>query len=225
MAADDLGTVSVRAERDGLAVLGAFHPLPDDGAPAGAGTLVLLGPAPGTFWAIFATSPEYLDGRADPLDRWSARVIRAAARELGGTPVFPFGGPPYAPFLAWARRSGSAWSSPVGLLVHARLGLFVSYRGAVALPGHLILPEPPVCPCEGCAAPCLDACPVGALGPGHGYDVPACHNYLDTPAGGDCLTAGCAVRRACPMGAGVQPTEQTGFYMTAFHGRQRSCDA
>ncbi|MFT3971989.1 MAG: ferredoxin [Amaricoccus sp.] len=220
----DLAALDARAGRDGLTVLGAFHPGPDDGAPAGTGTLVLLGPAPGGFWPVFAASPEGRDGGADPLDRWSARVIGALAAEGHAVAVFPFGGPPHAPFLAWARRTGSAWSSPVGLLVHARLGLFVSYRGALALGSRLALPAAPARPCDGCAAPCLAACPAGALGAG-GYSVPACDAWLDTPAGAACLGSGCAVRRACPVCADGQAPAQTRFHMTAFHGRQTGCDA
>lgn len=223
MTALGVAGVDARAARDGLTVLGAFHPGPADDAPAGTGTLLLLGPDPAGFWPLFEASPEFADSGPDPLDRWSARVIGAMAAEVGGTAVFPFGGPPYAPFLAWARRSGSAWSSPVGLLVHVRLGLFVSFRGALALPGRLALPAAAACPCDGCAAPCRDACPAGALGPG-GYDVPTCHAWLDTAAGVSCFRTGCAVRRACPVGETRQPAAQTGFYMTAFHGRQEVCD-
>ncbi len=220
-----LDAVSLRVGRDGLAVLGAFHAADGDGAPAGTGTLVLLGPEPEGFWPVFAASGELADAKADPLDRWSARVIGVLAAELGAAAVFPFGGPPYAPFLAWARRSGMAWTSPVGLLVHARLGLFVSYRGALAFAERLALPPLPArSPCDGCPAPCLDACPAGVLG-AQGYDVPGCHAWLDTAAGGDCLTRGCAVRRACPVGAGLQSAARTGFHMTAFHGRQGACDA
>ena len=129
--------------------------------------------------------------------------------------MFPFGGPPFAPFTRWARRSGAAWESPVGLLVHARLGLFVSYRGAIALPGRLALGSPPRRPCDSCAAPCGTACPVGALD-GTGYDVAACHGFLDTAAGADCLRRGCAARRACPVGAGLRPEAQSAFHMTSF---------
>ena len=205
-----LAELDARAARDGLAVLGAFHPEPGDGAPAGTGTLVLLGPAPGRFWPIFAASPERRDGAPHPLDRWSARVIGAMAAEIGAGAAFPFGGPPYAPFLAWARRSGAAWTSPVGLLVHARLGLFVSYRGALCLPDRLPLPPAPARPCDACAGPCRDACPAGALGAG-GYDVPACRAWLDTPAGTACFEAGCAVRRACPIGAARSPPHKPAF--------------
>jgi hypothetical protein len=219
-----LAEIAAQALPHGLAPLGAFHPAPEDGAPEGCGTLVLLGPDGPDFWPTFLASAEYRDGAPDPLNRWSERVVGALARAFGAQPLFPFGGPPWQPFTAWARRSGEAWPSPVGLLVHARLGLFVSYRGALALPARLELPTPGPRPCEGCAAPCLGACPVGALAGGD-YDLAACHGWLDTVPGDDCLMRGCAVRRACPVGQGLRPEAQSAFHMAAFHGSQRPCDA
>lgn len=208
------------AAAEGLVVLGGFHPGPDDGAPDDAGTVLLLGPDGAEFWARFRASPELADGRPDPLNRWSERVIGGLARRLGGAALFPFGGPPWLPFLAWALRSGRAWTSPVGLLVHETHGLFVSYRGALALPGRLELePAGTARPCEACARPCLDACPAGAL-TGAGYDVPACRAWLETAAGDACLTRGCAVRRACPVGAALRPEAQSAFHMAAFRANR-----
>ena len=207
------------AAAEGLAVLGGLHPGPGDGAPAGTATLLLLGPDGAGFWERFRASGEAGDGAPDPLNRWSERVIGGLAQKLGGTALFPFGGPPYLPFLAWARRSGRAWASPVGLLVHETQGLFVSYRGALALPRRLELAAAGARPCEACARPCLDACPAGALS-GAGYDVPACRDWLETAAGDDCLTRGCAVRRACPVGAGLRPEAQSAFHMAAFRANR-----
>ena len=121
-----LAAIAARARPHGLAPLGAFHPGPDDGAPEGCATLVLLGPDGPDFWPRFRASPEYGDRAADPLNRWSERVIAALATAFGAQPLFPFGGPPWQPFTLWARRTGETWDSPVGLLVHARAGLFVS---------------------------------------------------------------------------------------------------
>ena len=194
-----------------LAVMGGFHPDPSEGIGK---TLILLGPDHG-FWPTFTASPEYGDGAADPLDRWSARVIGALATGLDARAVFPFGGPPFQPFIAWAQRTGRAWQSPVGLLVHDTAGLMVSYRGALVFDRHIALPATGNSPCTGCAAPCRTACPVGALGPA-GYDVPACKSYI-TSAGIDCIDYGCAVRRACPVSQtyGRDPA-QSAFHMRAF---------
>jgi epoxyqueuosine reductase len=215
-----LAAIAAEAGAEGLSVLGAFHPHEDDAAPGGCATLALLGPSEPAFWARFRASGEMRDGRHDPLDRWSRRVIGALAARFGGSAVFPFGGPPHRPFTAWARRSGRAWDSPVGLLVHDEAGLFVSFRGALALPERLELGRGRTRPCDGCGAPCLTACPVGALG-GAGYDVAACHAWLEGDAGRACATRGCAVRRACPVGAGLRPEAQSAFHMAAFHASDR----
>jgi hypothetical protein len=146
-------------------------------------------------------------------------VIGALARDLGGAGLFPFGGPPWLPFQRWAQRAEPVFASPLGLLIHPEWGLWHSFRGAIALPGRLDLPEPPAAahPCESCVGrPCLTACPVGAFRPG-GYDVAACAAHIAAPAGADCMDQGCAARRACPVGAGHRyEAEAAGFHMRAF---------
>lgn len=207
------------AENQHLRLLGGFHPDPEDGAPEGCKTLLLIGPAEPGFWPAFRASPEFRDGAPDPLDRWSKRVLGALAGGLGGKAVFPSDGPPYPPFIAWAKTTGRVWNSPAGVLVHDQAGLMVSFRGALALWQHLDLPEAPPCPCDSCLErPCLSACPVGALAGRQAYDVPACKGFLDTPAGRDCMSRGCAVRRACPVSRRWRRTEaQSGFHMRSFH--------
>ncbi len=221
--ASELTTVATHAARHALAVMGAFHPAPGDGAPAGCGTLVLLGPDEPGFWPHFRASPEAGDGAPNPIDRWSRRVIGGLAADLGAAALFPFGGPPWQPFTAWALRSGRVWDSPVHLLVHDVAGLFFSCRGALALDGRLALPPPGTRPCTDCPAPCLDACPPRAL-TAAAYDVPACHGFLGSAAGAACLTRGCAVRRACPVGQGRRPEAQSAYHMASFHGTSRPCD-
>lgn len=185
------------------------------GFPPGTRTLLMLGPAAPGFWAHLTAQPEW--GDADPVDRWSRRVIGRLACDLGAKALFPFGGPPYHPFYQWALRTGRVWDSPVRLLVHSSQGLMVSFRGALALKEKVAVPPPVARPCDTCPAPCLAACPVGALTRA-GYDLPACHGFLDRPEGQDCMTGGCLVRRACPVSQSyARLPEQSGYHMRQFH--------
>lgn len=216
--APGLAVLQAAAARHHLAVMGAFHPTPEDGAPEGCATLLLLGPAEPGFWAHITAQPEW-PADPNPIDAWSRRVIGGLAAQFDATALFPFGGPPWQPFFRWALRSGRAWASPVTLLVQDRMGLFASYRGALALRARLDLPPPPErSPCDTCAGqPCRSACPAGALTPA-GYDVPACRAFLDTDAGRDCLSQGCAVRRACPLSQSYgRLAEQSAYHMRRFH--------
>lgn len=212
-----LSALEARLAGHQLEVLGGFA-VPEDeaGLPAGTRTLLLLGPSEPGFWAHLTAEPEW-DGAPDPVDRWSRRVIGRIACDLGAKALFPFGGPPYHPFYAWALRTGEVWESPVRLLVHARQGLMVSFRGALALKEAIALPLPVSRPCDTCAAPCVTACPVGALTDA-GYDVAACHGFLDQPQGQDCMTGGCLARRACPQSvAYARLPEQSAYHMRQFH--------
>ena len=221
-----LDQISRRAAELGLAVRGAFRPetadavpaLPDGAAP---GTFVLLGWTGAEQWPAFAGSAEALDGRPHPLDRWSRRVICALAREHHAVALFPFDGPPWLPFQLWAKRAEPVFVSPLRLLIHPRWGLWHSYRGALALPGRLDLPDDAAqaSPCDTCAdRPCLSACPVEAFAPG-AYDVAACTGHVASDAGRDCRLAGCLSRRACPVGREhAYGLEEGTFFMRAFLG-------
>lgn len=202
----DYGLVDAALRAHGLIARGGFHPEPADAVPAlsdgrVARTLVLAGNAGPEMWRVFAAAPEFAT-EPNPLDRWTARVLGAVAAEMAGETLFPFGGPPYRPFVAWAKRAEPVAESPLGILIHPDYGLWHAYRGALVfaeafdLPARVERPRP----CDTCAdKPCLSACPVNAF-TNPGYDVPACVGHIATPAGGDCLALGCRARRACPVG-------------------------
>lgn len=180
----------------------------------GAETITLIGPDEPRFWPIFRDSPEYKAGGSDPLDHWSRRILSGIAKSCGGEPVFPFGGPPFAPFFTWAKQSGRCWSSPLGFLVHDEAGLFVSFRGAIRWQTTPRIGTGPQ-PCLTCAGqPCATACPVGAFD--DGYDVAACKAHVTSDAGRECRTGGCLARRACPVGQGDRLPAQSAFHMEAF---------
>lgn len=202
-----------------LTILGGFHPDAGDNVPVACKTLVLLGPHEPAFWPALTKTPEFNDGIPDPIDRWSKRVIGDWAVTLTAQALFPFGGPPFLPFFSWATRTGRIHASPVNFLVHDHAGLFVSFRGALALPDRVDLPTAPRPPCDNCATkPCITACPARALTPA-GYEVDACKTYLDTPEGGDCVRQGCAVRRSCPVSEQFgRLSAQSEYHMRHFKG-------
>lgn len=215
MAALSLNALAERLDPHFLEVLGGFACADDPGLPQGTRTLLLIGPKEPGYWDHLRAQPEW-DG-PDPVDRWSRRVIGTLACDLGAKALFPFGGPPWHPFYQWALRSGQVWESPVKLLVHARQGLMVSFRGALALREVLDLPAPAFSPCAACDRPCLSACPVGALGP-EGYDLKACHGHLDRPEGTVCMEGGCLARRACPVSATyARMPGHSAYHMRQFH--------
>lgn len=208
----------------GLIPRGGLHPAPEDGVPPSVGgrptqSLVLVGNAGPEMWRRFTGAPEFADGAPDPLDRWTTRVLTAVADGLGAVALFPFGGPTYLPIQRWAMRAEPVHPSPIGVLIHPEYGLWHAYRGALAFPEWIDLPsrQEIQSPCETCPErPCLSTCPVGAFTT-TGYDVPACAQHLDAPAGADCMELGCRARRACPVGHSFQyPPGQAEFHMLPF---------
>lgn len=186
---------------------------------AEAGTLVLVGNVGSDVWEPFAAAG-FLDRSEHPLDDWSREVVTALARDLGADPLFPFGGPPFLPFIRWALRADTVWPSVMGPLIHPRYGLWHAYRGALSFPERFDLPpSDPAArrPCDDCdERPCLAPCPVGAVREGD-FDAAGCADWLTARPRCACRRAGCLARRACPVGPeyAYGPTHAA-FHMTAF---------
>lgn len=190
----------------------------DDNQPAL--TLLLVGNGGSTFWQVFSRSAEFTDGRVDPLDRWSRRVGGQLAAQMHGRVIFPFVGPPFAPFLGWAGRTGKVVTSRLSLSIHQHFGLWHAYRFALAIPG--LHDEPAAVsdfksPCLSCAdKPCLAACPVNAFA-GPAFRADLCMDYLVSDSKSACRELGCAARRACPVGkVFTYLPAQAKFHMDAF---------
>lgn len=210
--------IAARAAQDQLAIFGALQAGQGADLPQGVETLLLLSPMEPGFWAHVQSHPAFDPTSPDPIDSWSEAVISDIAAAFGGQAFFPFSGPPYAPFVDWAKASGRAWNSPLGMLVHETAGLMVSYRGAIGLPRAIPLPVAQHDrPCETCEKPCLTACPIDAFSDG-AYDVKSCHSYIEADPTQECLTNGCLARRACPVSANYgRLAEQSAFHMRRFH--------
>ena len=189
------------------------------GFPADKPALALVGNIGSSYWPVFSRSPEFHDGRAHPLDRWSRRVAEAIAAELPVQPVYPFEGPPYYPFQQWAQRAEALEQSPIGVMIHPEFGLWHSYRFALLGARFDAVPagSPADSPCLSCETkPCLHRCPVDAFDTS-GYDVERCRNYLQqTPLAG-CHETGCLARYACPIAPDLAYTAEQGkFHLKAF---------
>ena len=218
------GEVAAAIERTGLAVRGGFHPEPEDGVPklpggAEAATLILVGNVGSSVWEPFAAAG-FIGRTENPLDDWSREVVSKLGHELGAEPLFPFGGPPFLPFIRWALRADTVWPSVMGPLIHPRYGLWHAYRGALSFPERFDLPPRDRAagrPCDECRErPCLSPCPVGAVREG-AFDGGACANWLMDRPRCECREAGCLARRACPVGrAHVYRPAHAAFHMTAF---------
>ena len=199
----------------GLIILGELEVTDSDPVPKEAQSILLLGPDEPNFWKIFKESKEFNDLDANPLDRWSKRIIDNISRENNCTALYPFGGEPYKPFFSWALRSRTVWSSPVHLAVHKDKGLFVSFRGALAINQTKKTNQRFENPCTKCSAPCLIACPVDAFTE-TGYDVMICKDHISDLDSCNCKSLGCNTRRACPVGANLRNFEQSAFHMENF---------
>jgi len=216
----DYETIDRAVRAVGLINRGGFFRRPGDKLPEGTQTVVLIGNAGPDMWQHFSLSPEASDAnRTDPLDTWTRRVVNVIAGRFGSTPVYPFDGPPFPPFQTWAMRAEFLSQSPVGPLIHPEYGLWHAYRAALCFAEELSLPtlvENPS-PCNACEEqPCLTACPADAFRDG-GYDLAACTRHIAGEDRAGCMSAGCAARRACPVGVGyAQKPDQARFHMEEF---------
>ena len=203
----DIQSITSLATTRGLRMRGGFTVVADDKVPefesgAAAQSLVLFGNTGSSIWPEFSTSSELRDGLDNPMDRWSKRIGDEIAAQLGGVAYYPFGGPPYQPFISWAQKAESLRPSKLGMLLHPEYGLWHAYRFAVALPVVLFDKQTdeslPLHACDTCLdQPCYSVCPVGAFANNH-YDVDRCVRYLDANPHAACNRDGCMARMNCP---------------------------
>lgn len=224
-------------EENGLIVLGYFTPdetekLPaiiDDQNKSTTKTVLIVGNA-GT--AMFEQFQRWLSNGDNALsqnllDEWTSQIGTKLAKRSALNIVYPFTGPPFWPFQKWLEAAGAAQTSPIGISIDAKFGLWSAVRMAVCLPEELPaqaitrieakLSRPYKRPCDSCTEkPCLQACPVGAIAADK-YDTAKCADHVQSSAGSSCFYEGCLARRACPVGKEYEYTaEQMQFHMQAF---------
>jgi hypothetical protein len=195
----------------------AAAPLALDDLLAGAAGALILGSGGPTFFERFDGGPEATDGAPNPLDRYTERVVTGAAGDAldsrGSAHVvhFPFGVRPLIPFQRLGRAAGLGGPGPLGLQIHPTFGPWWAYRGLLVLDRPLPTAPPPGDGCAGCDAPCVAACPAGAVARG-GFDVVACHarRLVAEPC-----RLSCAARIACVRG----PAHRYRDAELAFHMR------
>lgn len=209
---------------NGLILRGGFSFSDDEVAPTGpsgapAKSVLLVGQAGAAPWPHFRRWRErQARDIVDPLDSWSREVIGAVAKEFGARATSP-SDRPYLPFQQWAMRAEGLKSSPLGILMHPRYGLWHAYRGALLFEGEISFPEPhaAIHLCDTCVAkPCLKSCPVDAYS-GDGFAHQACLAHVRSTDGAPCRAGGCLDRNACPYGAEYRyPADVQAFHMAAF---------
>jgi len=181
-------------------------------------TAVVLGSAGRAFWESFRAATADLRGN-DPLDRHTARVADALLEHLRkedpkAQAAFPFNhARRIVPFMALTGHLPWARPQPFGLAVHPRFGPWFAWRAALLT--QLAPPAAPKAeanPCAACPAPCVEACPAGAVDKG-GFHWPDCISFRrdQAPCRETCLS-----RETCPAGAEFRyGRDQLAYHYTA----------
>ena len=209
----DATAIETRIRADGFEVLGWLNDA--TGFDMTGCALALIGNAGPAMFERFASER---DPAHDLMDDWTRDVLTPLADQLGARVAFPFD-IPHPPFLTWARAAGAGHTSPLGMNIHPKYGLWHAYRAAFIFDAaaEFQSANKAVSPCVSCAnKPCLATCPAGAFSP-DGYDVAACASHLSAHKGERCRTDGCLARNACPVANEYfYSPDQTRFHMVAF---------
>jgi hypothetical protein len=166
----------------------------------GARGVLVVGNGGTALWPRFTSSPE-ARLRRDPLDRYTARVFREIAGRIPRPSAFALyterRQDVFLPIVSLAQRVGFGSPGRIGLLLHPKFGPWTSLRGVFFLPEEVSWTEPePFDPCNGCPAPCQEACHGGVVSE-QGVDLRGC---VRTKILNRACRAACDARSACVVG-------------------------
>jgi epoxyqueuosine reductase len=178
--------------------------------------LILIGHAGKQFWQAVKEWQQVEPNPGDnPVDDFS---IRETSRFLSHTLapeafeiVYP--GPQPVNLQALGELVGWHHETPMKLGINDRWGTWFAYRTLVLARSEFvpILQKASQSPCERCIiAPCVNACPVGALD-NEFYDLPLCLDYRQS-TGSSCSET-CLARQSCNIGEDQKySTEQIKYH-------------
>lgn len=201
-----LDSIVAPLHRIGLNLRGVADGRPFDDLLAGCRSVLVFGNGGAALWESMISAirgdASRLTGTDHPLDDHvqrtlhavdpapppSRRWIRCAATEQV-----------MVDFRSLGVAAGLGHPSRMGLLIHPGFGLWNALRAACFTTEELPLtgPLPGPGPCDGCPAPCADACPGGAFAGGHWAPRACAAFHVASPT----CRGSCASRRACPVGA------------------------
>ena len=183
-------------------------------------SVVLLGSAGQQFWE--QCLPERQGGEPNPIDLHTERVVEQAMDELRRADPTAVAAYPFAhrrrivPFLALVEGTPLLRHAPFGVAVHSRFGPWFAWRAALLT--ELSLPPTALAgpsPCEACPAPCVAACPAGAVNKG-GFDWQLCVNHRAAEersrVAEETCRETCLARMACPVAAQYRYSDEQMAY-------------
>ena len=160
--------------------------------------LIMLGQGGRGLWDSMEAEGYESDNRFDDYARTGVAEFAASMGEPAWEIIYP--SDVLLPLGRMAEFSGWGAPSPLGLTINDTFGLWLAHRVVFLIDADIpVSTSTTTHPCTTCAdAPCVSACPVGAVSTTTGFDVDACSNSESRMA----LRARTAAwaRIACPIG-------------------------
>lgn len=147
-----------------------------------------------------------LAAHSDPLDTFTRRMAERLRGVLDAGFVemrFPFASG--LDFVSLGERLGVGARSRLKILIHPTFGPWMAFRMLFFVrAADGVVPAAPPAPanvCDGCAGPCVAACPAGALtGPAGEERLDYMASFAHRVAHPGVCASACAARLACPVG-------------------------